>query len=142
MNKNTIKRIALAEKIVELRQLGYTNQQIIEKLNTSYMPVFNALKNAGLKPLRKNQLDKTNRIEQIEKLRNRGLSNVQIGEKMGLHPVTVSRLSKDLKPTQENEERKKMIDSISEYKKKGFSRKEAAELLDCDYKFVWRYWNK
>lgn len=142
MNKNTIKRIALAEKIVELRKLGYTNHQIIEQLNTSYMPVFNALKNAGLKPLRKNQLDKTNRVQQIEYLRERGLSNVQIGEKMGLHPGTVSRLSKGLKPTQDKENRKKMIDSILEYKKKGFSRKEVANILECDYKFVWRYWNK
>lgn len=142
MNKNTIKRIALAEKIVELRQLGYTNHQIIEQLNTSYMTVFNALKNAGLKPLRKNQLDKTNRIQQIENLRSKGLSNVQIGEKMGLHPGTVSRLSKGLRPTQDKEDRGKMIDSILEYKKKGFSRKEVGKMLELPYYTVARYWNK
>lgn len=142
MNKNTIKRIALAEKIVELRQLGYTNHQIIEQLNTSYMTVFNALKNAGLKPLRKNQVEKTNRIQQIENLRQKGLSNVQIGEKMGLHPGTVSRLSKNLKPTQNDDNRKKMIDLILEYKKKGFTRKEVANMLNYEYKFVWRHWNK
>jgi DNA-binding CsgD family transcriptional regulator len=142
MNKNTIKRIALAEKIVELRRLGYTNHQIIEQLNTSYMTVYNALKNEGLKPLRKNQVEKTNRVQRIDTLRNEGLSNVQIGEIMNLHPGTVSRLSSNLKTISEKDIRQQKIDKILELKRKGFSRKEVANMLDFEYKFVWRHWHK
>ena len=142
MNKNTLKRLALAAKIVELRQLGYTNHQIIEQLNTSYMTVYNALKNEGLRPLRKNQVEKTNRVQKIEALRNEGLSNVQIAEIMNLHPGTVSRLGSNLKAISEKDIRQGKINKISELKKKGFTRKEVANMLDFEYKFVWRHWHK
>ena len=142
MNKNTLKRIALAEKIVELRKLGYTNHQIIEQLNTSYMTVYNALKNEGLKPLRKNQVERTDRIDRIEELKNKGLSNVEIGEMMKIHPGTVSRLGSNLKAISEKKIRQEKIDKILELKSKGFSRKEVANMMNYEYKFVWRNWNK
>lgn len=138
MNKKTLERLALAEKIVELRRLGYTNPQIITELRTSYSTVYNALKSAELKPIKKNQYEKMNRIKKITELKEQGFSAPEIGEKLNLHPVTVNRLVKTsdianpdepvLKPQQI--EKIKRVEKIIELKKEGFSGTKIAKMLN------------
>lgn len=142
MNKKTLERLALAEKIVELRKLGYTNQEIMNELKTSYSTVFNALKSAGLKPIRKNQADKLKRTEKVNMLRSQGLTNAQISEKIGIHEFSVSRIADKSKYNKDTAIRQEKINKILELKKQGFTRKEVANMLDFEYKFVWRHWNK
>lgn len=138
MNKKTLERLALAEKIVELRRLGYTTPQIITELKTSYSTVYNAFKSAGLKPIKKNQYEKMNRIKKIAELKEQGFSAPQIGERLNLHPVTVNRLVKTsdtaspdgpaLKPQQI--EKIKRVEKIIELKKEGFSGAKIAKMLN------------
>lgn len=142
MNKKTIERLALAEKIVELRRLGYTNHEIMNELKTSYSTVFNALKSAGLKPIRKNQAAKLKRAEKVNIMRSQGLTNAKIAEKLGIHEFSVSRIADKSKHKEDLAIRQEKINKISELKKQGFSRKEVANMLDFEYKFVWRHWNK